>query len=336
MIEEKEIFELLRKKGKYLFHREGQCLEFKEQYNFAALADYFRDFSAFSNNRGGLLVFGVTDTPRTATGLSQKSLEAFEKIDPEKISGFLLNIFSSNISWEQAVFEFGGKHFGVFKISEADVKPVIAKSDEGKDQTIKNGEIYYRYGERTQKIQFAELESIINRRIEQNNRDWIDHVKSIGREGPSNAIVLKSEQSLKDVKNTPLVMSKELAKKIKFIKEGQFDEKVGAVTLKVVGDVVPFDTVEIEKVVKENLFKSYPLSATDLAIEVGKKIPGVKKNSIWKAITNNDIKGNADYSAYNFRNRKHEEVYEKLGRIQQGTPVIYNFSSVELLVKLLS
>ncbi len=62
MIEESEIEEILRvKESGYLFHREGQELEFKEQFNFSSLDDYFKDFPAFSNNKGGFLVFGVQD-----------------------------------------------------------------------------------------------------------------------------------------------------------------------------------------------------------------------------------------------------------------------------------
>ena len=83
MIEESVIKELLRLKGMHLYHREGQELEFKEQFNLAGLADYFRDFAAFSNNRGGYLVFGVKDSPRVLTGLSRKAERQFDKIDPE-------------------------------------------------------------------------------------------------------------------------------------------------------------------------------------------------------------------------------------------------------------
>ena len=336
MIDEPTILEFLRTKGGYLFHREGQTLEFKEQFNYAGLAEYFRDFAAFANNKGGYLVFGVTDSPRVAAGMSKKSTETFERIDPEKITGFLLDIFSSNVSWEQASFEISGKHFGVFRIFEAEVKPVIARKDEGKDQTIRNGDIYYRYGGRTQRIHSAELEGIINRRIEQTNRDWIDHVRAIGLDGPRGAIVLKPEETLKKSSNVPLVIDEELARKLKFIREGQFDERDGAVTLKVVGDVVPVDTVEIEKVVKENLFKLYPLSAMELAVEVTKKATGVKQHQIWKALAENGLKGNPDYSAYNFRNKKQEENYEKTGKVPGTTPVIYNQAAVDLLAKLLS
>lgn len=52
----------LRADGK-LFHREGQRLEFKEQFNLGGLADYFRDFAAFANNRGGRLRGGFCNGP---------------------------------------------------------------------------------------------------------------------------------------------------------------------------------------------------------------------------------------------------------------------------------
>ena len=196
MIDEDHIKEILRIKDKYLYHREGQELEFKEQFNLAGLADYFRDFAAFANNRGGYLIFGVKDSPRIPVGLSNSSFNQFDKVDPQKITGFLLEIFSSDIRWEQATIKIKGKNFGVWRVYPAYTKPVIAKKDEGKDQIIKNGEIYYRYAGRTQKIQFAELENIINHRVEQNNNQWLDLMKKIGHAGPQNAAILDTEKSL--------------------------------------------------------------------------------------------------------------------------------------------
>ena len=334
MIDEEAISELLKVKGKYLFHREGQCLEFKEQFNLAGLADYFRDFAAFANNKGGFLIFGVTDSPRVAAGMNEKSLASFNKIDPEKITGFLLDIFSSSISWEQAVVEIEGKQFGVFRIDIAENKPVIARKDEGRDQIIRNGDIYFRYGGRTQRIQSAELENIINRRIEEANRDWINLVREIGPGGPKEALVLKTKQQLEDGKGGSFVVDEELIEKLKFIKEGQFDEKKGATSLKLIGDVVPVDTVEVEKVVKENLLKEYPYSATELAGEVRKRSKGVGTNAIWKAIAENGLKNDRDYSAYNFRNRKQQEQFEKTGKVSASTPSLYNAATIDLLVKL--
>jgi predicted HTH transcriptional regulator len=116
MIDEAQLKELLKVKDGHLFRREGQELEFKEQFNLSGLADYFRDFAAFANNRGGLLVFGIKDSPRLPIGLSTNSLVQFNKIDPERITGYLLEMFSSDIRWEQATLEIDGKHYGIFQM----------------------------------------------------------------------------------------------------------------------------------------------------------------------------------------------------------------------------
>jgi len=336
MIEKEVVKELLRLNGGRLFHREGQELEFKEQFNLAALADYFRDFAAFANNRGGYLIFGVKDTPRVLIGMSDRSFDQFDKVDPEKITGFLLEIFSSGIEWEQATIEIDGMRFGVLRIFPAQTKPVIARKDEGKDQTVKNGEIYYRYGGRTQKIQSAELESIINHRIEQNNQYWIDLMSKIGRAGPQNAAILDTDKALIEKGETRImVLDEGLASKLKFIKQGQFVEKDGATALQLVGDVVPVDQIEVIKKVKENLTKNYPLSAIELADEVKKELPGVGRNDVWKCIQENELKSNTDYSAYNFRNKKQEDTYRESGTVPSATPSIYNSAAVEFLVKVL-
>jgi len=337
MIEPSYIEELLKLKvDGHLFHREGQELEFKEQFNYAGLAEYFRDFAAFANNRGGYLIFGVKDAPREPIGMTEKSIEQFEKIDPERITGFLLEIFSADIRWEQVLMDFGGQKFGVFHVYEATTKPVIASKDEGKDQLIKSGDVYYRYGGRTQRIQHAELESIINKRVEQNNLHWLDLMSKIGRAGPANAAILDTERALIEKDDARvLVLDEELAEKLKFVKEGEFVEKDGAATLKLVGDVVPIDKVEVVKRVKENLTKLYPLSAMELLSEVKKTFPGANANDVWEIIRENGMKENSDYSAYNFRNKKHEDLYQETGEVTSVTPSIYNQNAVDFIVKVL-
>lgn len=335
MIDQNHICELLRVKGKYLYHREGQELEFKEQFNLAGLADYFRDFAAFANNRGGYLIFGVKDSPRVPTGLSDSSLEQFEKVDPEKITGFLLEIFSPDIWWEQATVSIGDNSFGVWRVYQAGTRPIIAKKGEGKDNVIKNGEVYYRYAGRTQKIQFAELETIINRRIEQNNNQWLDLMKKIGHAGPQNAAILDTEKSLIEKGDARiLVLDEDLAHKLKFIKEGQFVQKDGATTLRLVGDLVPVDKVEVVKKVQEDLLKSYPFTATQLADAVKQATPSVNRNTIWQTITENDLKQNRDYAAYIFPNQSRQESYERTGRAGSA-PSIYNQRAIDFLVNVL-
>lgn len=333
---EDQVVEFLKEKSGRLHHRESQELEFKENFNFAGLAEYLRDFAAFANNRGGYLVFGVSDAPRMAKGMSDSSADQFDKIDPEKITGHILEIFSSDISWYHDVITHRGKKFGYFRVLEHHAKPVIAKKDEGKDNELRNGDIYYRYGGRTQRIQSSELENIVNNRIEQTNRSWTDLMSKIGRIGSQNAAILDTESGIiSRGKHQVLVIEDDLAQKLSFIKEGEFSEKDGAKTLKLIGDVVPVDRVEVIKKEKEHLTKLYPLSAVELAEEVKKRCSTAKQNEIWSVIRENGIKDNTDYSAYNFRNKKHEDAFAETGVVPSVTPSIYNRKAVEFICRIL-
>jgi len=319
-----------------LFHRESQYLEFKESFNLAGLADYYRDFAAFANNKGGYLIFGVKDRPkRELKGLSVKATEQFDRLDPETVSGHLLELFSSSITWEHEIYKFNGMTFGVFYIYESIIKPVISKKDEGKDQILKNGEIYFRYGGRTQKIQSAELELIINKRIEQNNNQWLDLVQKIGKSGPQNAAILDSERGIIEKGESQiLVVDEELLRDFQIIKEGEFSEKQGAKTLKLVGNITPINQVEVIKKVKEDKLREYPLSAADLVTEIQKKQPNINKNRIWEIIKENGIKDNKDYSDYSFRNQKQRLNYENNKVLATGTPSIYKPSAVDLIINI--
>ncbi|MEO0342305.1 MAG: ATP-binding protein [Pseudomonadota bacterium] len=326
--------ELLRLKDGTLFHRETQTLEFKEQFNLAGLADYFRDFAAFANNKGGKLVFGIKDKPRVPIGLNEKSRNQFESIDPEKITGFILEIFSCSIDWKQYHYQKDGKYFGVFEIKECRTKPVIAKKDEGKDNSLKNGEIYFRYGGRTQKIMSAELESIINSRIEATNQAWIDHVTHIGRDGPSNSITLKAMKDMNAHSGASFFVDNDLANRIKFIREGEFKETEGAEALKLVGDLVPVDSIEVEKIVAENVHELYPFAAKQLAKEVQSRCQGVKQNTVWSLIKAHKLKFDPAYSTFIFTNKRNEKKYIETGQVSEATPSVYNQAAIDLICKL--
>jgi len=316
-----------------LYHRESQSLEFKESFNFAGLAEYFRDFAAFANNKGGYLIFGIKDKPRRELiGLNNSAKNQLEKLDPEKITGYLLEDFTGNIVWDFDLIEINGLHYGVFYVHEATVKPIICKKDE--INVIKNGEIYFRYGGRTQKIQYAELEAIINHRIERHNNHWMDLITKIGKAGPQNAAVLDLDKGTIEKNNSQvLVVDESLVESINWIKEGCFDEKEGARTLKLVGQVQPIDTVEVVKRERINRLKEYPLSAKELADKIKEK-SDIQQKDVWRIIKENDIKTNLDYSIYNFRNKKQEEDYEQTGRVPAGTPSIYKISTIDYVIQI--
>ena len=61
--------------GVHVRSRESVHLEFKESFNGNAYDKYMKTMAAFANNSGGYIVFGISDSPRTAKGLSEKSLK---------------------------------------------------------------------------------------------------------------------------------------------------------------------------------------------------------------------------------------------------------------------
>ena len=319
----------------YLYHRESQILEFKEQFNLAGLADYFRDFAAFANNRGGFLVFGIGDNPYRLIGLSQKSLETFQGLDPEKITGFLIDIFSSEIIWTSGIVSYSKKKYAYFYVYPAQLKPIIAKKDEGRNNLIRNGDIYYRYGGRTQRIQAGELEIIITERLEKQNKEWQKLITGISKSGPDNVAILDTKEQVVHAGQKSLLIDKDIIDKIRFIKQGHFEESRGKEALKLIGEIKPVDKIEVVQIEKQRLTDQYPFSALELVDEVKKYIPTVNQQEVWNIIKENDLKSNTMYSAYNFRNKKQEKEYLDSGVLPKAVPSIYNKKAVDFIVKII-
>ena len=94
-------------------------------------------------------------------------------------------------------------------------------------------------------------------------------LQKIGNAGPQNAAILDTKNALIEKEDAQiLVLDENLARKLSFVREGEFSETEGTTALKLVGDVVPVTQVEIVKKVKEDRLTRYPLSAMQLAAEV--------------------------------------------------------------------
>ncbi len=212
----------------------------------------------------------------------------------------------------------------------------LQKKDEGRDQEIKNGEIFYRYSGRTQTIMFAELNQIIESRLDTANKQWISLMSKIARSGPSNVAILDTEKGVIEKNDDQLLLiDEELIKKIKFIKEGHFEEKRGSVALKLVGDVQSVNSFEVTKTIQKRLTDQYPLSWSEVVEGVKKQVSGAKLSLINQIIRDNDLKNNTQYSDYNFRTKIQEEVYKKSGKLPGSVASIYNENVVRFIVNVI-
>jgi len=256
------------KPGKlYLKKRESSNVEFKKSFHITNLPEYGRNFASFANNRGGHIVFGVKDRPHIPIGLQDNR---FADTDEAIITEFMNQHFAPAIDWSKDTYEWNGSTFGIIYIYESNNKPVIAINDGGRKQEIKSGEIYFRYIGRSEKIRHAELTQIIEERIRHESDRWRDLFEKISRIGPQNTAILDTLEGKIEEGNRTILIDDELVKKIKFIKDGQFNEKEGLITLKLIGEVKPVSVAGVKhKIIHDD---PYTLRPKDVAQQVAKAI----------------------------------------------------------------
>ncbi len=258
---EKDIFIRNSKK----LRNESLTIEYKETFNFGSLAKYFKTLMAFANNRGGTIIFGVTNSPRTIKGLDSDS--QFYKVDPEKIVQFMKEDMSAILDFEMDTFIVDNKELGYIKVNELKYKPVICKKNES--NVLKEGAIYYRYSGRSEVIGYAELRNIIDEIKVNERKSIMKNFNAIIKEGPENVQVLNTKSGVINWDNVPVLINeellKDLKKEVKFIESGKFDETNGEPTLKVIGSLSSTNVVKVKE--KTNVNIDYPYFTGDIARE---------------------------------------------------------------------
>lgn len=224
-----------------IINREGTSIEFKESYNHGGMAQYFKTIASFANNVGGYIIFGIGDKPRKLLGLKDKNLKQFEDLNVEVFTKNLLEYFSPEIKWDHCTFEFKGLSFGVIYTYPLINKPCICKKntdDPNQKYSLKEGDIYYRYGGRSERIQYTELNQIIESSRKSEERKWIEFAKKAVRIGIDNACLLDLNNGVMSGTGGSVIIDEKLLEKLSFIREGEFVEVKGKPTLRLVGDVI--------------------------------------------------------------------------------------------------
>ena len=232
--------------------RENSRLEFKESFNWGNRADYARTLAAFSNHAGGFIVFGVKDSPRQILGVNA---QRFNMIDPAKVTEYLNSRFAPELPWEAFIVEISGVQLGVISIVPAIRRPVVCTKTES--NVLRDGDIYYRYRGRTQRIRYPELQGLLQEGRMQERNKLLDHFSRIARLGPENVGVLDLTNGELSGQSGRLLLNKEALDQVQFIREGHIAQTEGAAipTLQLVGDVevVPPSAIRPTRVVSRPL-----------------------------------------------------------------------------------
>lgn len=268
-LDENELFKIFKTSAQYpdrLIKREDKNHEFKASFNMANAAMYLKTIAAFANNEGGYIIFGVQDKPHTMLGLDEKSLGRFSSLPVEKFTQLLQEYFAPDIEWTNCIYEYKSLFFGIIYIFPAKVKPVICKKlyDGGNNSkyALKESDIYYRYGGRTERIKYPELQRIIDEKRAMEERQWVRFLMTAAHIGVENACIMDISKGEISGAGGKIVIDEDLLKKISFIKEGEFVEKDGAPTLRLVGDVQTIETGKMVVAKTKNVIKT--IEQTDI------------------------------------------------------------------------
>lgn len=247
-----QIFQVSPKNADRLISRENGWLEFKSSFNWAGREEYARTIAAFANNRGGYLVFGVKDTPREILGIDIKK---FETVDPTDISKYLNDMFDIEIAWEAKAIEFAGKTLLLLYVFSSIRKPVIASISGSKGHLVE-GEIYYRYRGRTQRIRYAELQQLLEEQRRSDQASWLRLLRQIARVGIQNTGLVDLTSGKGVSPRATFVIDQALLPQLKFLKQGEFVETGGAPAVRLVGDATSMPTGLIRPAKKVTVAKA--------------------------------------------------------------------------------
>lgn len=298
---------------------ETDQIECKRSVNFV-----MKTIAAFANNKGGYFIFGVENGSFNVVGLAG---DKFEKYDLNKLNQNIRDQLGIGLEIQTATREIVGKKVGIVYIGPAHTKPVIFIHSAG---DVAQGHIYYRYPGEDRLISPTDLQRLIEQRMQQLSQTILSkHLANIMRFGIENAAVMNLATGEIDGKAGAFLIDEALLPQISFVKDGEFVERSGAPTLKLIGEVAPTKATVVA--IKEAL-EGYPLSYTELFRQV-KEATGAKQDAVNAIIKSKKMKAHKAFAHYAFRNNADRLRYEKTGVVKKGTASNYNEAAVKFLIE---
>lgn len=211
--------------------------ECKQNFNLRNFSAALKTIAGFANNRGGYLFFGVKDKPDgfAVCGLAD---DRFTATDQNKFSQTIRSVLEPTPRFRIASLSLDGATLGVIHVEPHRAKPVIVSKNEGE---VSEGAIYYRYPGETRAICYPDLRAILDERDRHSREAIIPMVQRLLELGPEDALVANLADGKLEGGERPILIDQQLVDRIKFIREGEFNEREGADALRLIGDVGAVD-----------------------------------------------------------------------------------------------
>lgn len=236
--------------------REGKRLEFKRDFARPDFSEYTKVLASFANALGGVIVFGVSDSPRRIEGCVPLPDEATwadrlrEDFDPE-------------IPFAVRDYQFGAAALRVIGVGPSTHKPVLCKKTRTKSvagpkgtkdvEVLREGAIYYRYSGQTRPINYSDLSAMLSERESLYLKKMMETLQVVQKVGLENAGVVDMSTPQSSV-----YMSAEAAKGLSIIDKATIVQEKGAPAYVMMGNVA---TKEIVHAPFEDEDKNIPMEA---------------------------------------------------------------------------
>lgn len=208
--------------------REGKHREFKRQPAAGDMLRYGKTLAAFSNTDGGVIVFGVTDAPRSIVGIDA------DFPDEANWANSLRTAFAPEIDFAVREYAVGGRTLVAIGVDRGRDLPVVCLRDSSVERIVngrpkseallQQGAIYYRQAGQTRPIHHLELRSMLERRDADRLAAFMQNLRIISEVGPDKIGILDMSKGAADGDTTRLYLSRETARHLNFIERGRFVE----------------------------------------------------------------------------------------------------------------
>lgn len=210
--------------------REGKHREFKRQPANGDMLRYGKTLAAFSNTDGGVIVFGVTDAPRSIVGIDG----AFP--DEANWANSLRNAFAPEIDFSVREYIVSGRAVVAIGVDRGRDLPISCLRDSSVERIVngrprseallQQGAIYYRQAGQTRPIYHLELRTMLERRDADRLAAFMQNLRIISEVGPDKVGILDMSKGAARGDATRLFLSRETAQHLNFIERGRFVESV--------------------------------------------------------------------------------------------------------------
>lgn len=234
--------------------------ECKLNFGFKHCGEWIRAVAALANNRGGYVFFGVHDKETSDSSSANNSYavtglktDLFLKADPAEFTRLMRATLDPTPKVRTATVRVGECSIGVMHVEQHPSRPVIVRSGDGTN-TLKEGDIFFRYPGRSDRIKYSDLRSMLDERDAATRNALIPMLGRLISLGPERAMIADLENQVIGDANRPIFIDPSLAEQLKFIKEGSFSEMDGAPALRLIGDVkINEESNDLIKTVRINL-----------------------------------------------------------------------------------